>query len=147
MVFHGKQVYRCALPPMIAKGLRYEPVRSAAIKALGTMTHRFRAGVCGAIYFLHERDRGLRNGTQEQEFTATNLHTTLVLEPQAPDFSTDAGNSDLIVTTKSPRRLWRQLWATRRRRKITTPRFLFDPDWLTREGTPCHGRSFLDDNS
>jgi hypothetical protein len=41
MVFHGQQVYRRALPPMIAKGLRYEPVRSAAIKAAGTMTVTF----------------------------------------------------------------------------------------------------------
>jgi hypothetical protein len=32
------------------------------------------------------------------------LSTTLVLEPQTPDFSTDAGNSALIVTTKSPYR-------------------------------------------
>jgi hypothetical protein len=36
-------------------------------------------------------------------FTAANLNTTLVLEPAAADFSTDAGNSALIVATKSPR--------------------------------------------
>jgi hypothetical protein len=36
---------------------------------------------------------------------ATNLNTTLVLEPGQPDFSTDAGNSALIVKTKAPQRL------------------------------------------
>jgi hypothetical protein len=33
------------------------------------------------------------------------LSTTLVLEPEAADFSTDAGNSALIAITKSPQRL------------------------------------------
>jgi len=33
------------------------------------------------------------------------LYATLVLEAQARDFSTDAGNSALIVKTKSPLRL------------------------------------------
>jgi hypothetical protein len=33
------------------------------------------------------------------------LSTTLVLESEIADFSTDAGNSALIVATKSPRRL------------------------------------------
>jgi hypothetical protein len=32
------------------------------------------------------------------------VRTTLVLEPHTPDFSTDVGNSALIVPTKSPQR-------------------------------------------
>src|ERR1700687_3934392 len=36
------------------------------------------------------------------------MHATLVLEREPSDFSTDAGNSALIVTTKSPRALLRQ---------------------------------------
>jgi hypothetical protein len=53
---------------------------------------------------------------------------------QAADFSTDAGNSALIVTD--------EISAAPVRRRKTTTGFL----WLTREATPCYGRSFLVDN-
>jgi len=45
------------------------------------------------------------HGSRWETRAAADLHTTLVLEREAPDFSTDAGNSALIVETKSPLRL------------------------------------------
>jgi hypothetical protein len=62
--------------------------------------------VCSAVFFLKLARGQLRHG----DFTigrtrmnrpAAGLGTTLVLDRQAPDFSTDAGNSALIATTKS----------------------------------------------
>jgi hypothetical protein len=46
----------------------------------------------------------VRNGGAKT-LAVADLHATLVLEPEAPDFSTEAGNSALIVTTKSPQAL------------------------------------------
>src|SRR5450755_5183889 len=85
---------------------------------------------------------------RRRKFPCVNLHATLVLEPAAPDFSTDAGNSALIVSTKSshPRNAnSRHVGPDGETR--TTATVLAHHDWLTREGTPCHGGSFLDDNS
>jgi hypothetical protein len=76
------------------------------------------------------------------------LSTTLVLETAFADFSTDAGNSALIVATKSPRRLAVPVYGpSAGKKKSKNARFPFDQHWLTREGTPCHGGSFLDGNS
>jgi hypothetical protein len=74
------------------------------------------------------------------------LHTTLVLEREAPDFSTDAGNSALIVETKSPLRLVAisGLPGGEEKNNNEIPSH---HDWFHLEGTPCHGRSFLVDNS
>jgi hypothetical protein len=56
--------------------------------------------VCSAIFSAESDD-----GSQWRTRAAADLHTTLVLEREAPDFSTDAGNSALIIKTKSPLRL------------------------------------------
>src|SRR6266550_3108602 len=72
---------------------------------------------------------------------AASLSTTLVLHRQAPDFSTDAGNSALIAATKSRT----AVKGLPRRKKNKT-------GFPSRIGSPgrdaiCHGRSFLVDNS
>jgi hypothetical protein len=109
--------------------------------------------VCGAVFFSDPEQadcaRWLRDrcGLTENS-PGTGLSTTLVLEQEAPDFSTDAGNSALIVTTKSSRPRNANFRKCRARRRNKNDRkILAHHDWLTREGTPCHGGSFLDDNS
>jgi hypothetical protein len=62
--------------------------------------------VCSAVFFLkpataRPRADSFTIGQTKRIGPAAGLSTTLVLDPQAPDFSTDAGNSVLIVTTKS----------------------------------------------
>jgi hypothetical protein len=49
------------------------------------------------------RFRDLRSA-ELNKYLAAGLITTLVLESEAPDFSTGVDNSALIVTTKSPQR-------------------------------------------
>jgi hypothetical protein len=63
--------------------------------------------MCAAQYFSSNRQRSAMRrqfhdrGGRKELVPAAGLSTTLVLDPQAPDFSTDTGNSALIVTTKS----------------------------------------------
>jgi hypothetical protein len=78
-------------------------------------------------------------------FTAANLNTTLVLEPAAADFSTDAGNSALIVATKSPRCPLAPITALPGGEEKNNKRD-FHRIRFTREGTQCHEGSSLDDN-
>jgi hypothetical protein len=66
---------------------------------------------------------------------------------KAPDFSTDAGNSALILDNEISASTVAPDQACRRRRKKQQRDFQAYHDWLTREGTPCHGRSFLVVNS
>jgi hypothetical protein len=101
--FLSKQVYRHAQPAMIAKSLRHKPIRFGGDGTCGTIA-RSSEPECAAQYVSRKVIKGAGD-----RFAATDLHTTLVLGRQAPDFSTDAGNSALIVTMESPRRLWRQL--------------------------------------
>jgi hypothetical protein len=61
--------------------------------------------VCSAVFFVKPAmgQPGLDDfaiGLTKWIRPAAGLSTTLVLYPQAPDFSTGAGNSALIVTTK-----------------------------------------------
>jgi hypothetical protein len=52
------------------------------------------AAVCGAISLFGADHR------EHGESTARFASTTLVLEPYPPDFSTEAGNSDLIANNE-----------------------------------------------
>jgi hypothetical protein len=91
---------------------------------------------------------GLDDGPHGGTGAAADLHTTLVLERDAPDFSTDAGNSALIVKTKSPLRLVALFPACPAAKKNNNNEIsVFATIGFTWEGTPCHGRSFLVDNS
>jgi hypothetical protein len=58
-----------------------------------------------------------------------NLHTTLVLEPDHADFSTEAGNSALIFKTKSPRSHATPVFACQPDGELKTRTF-----WLNTEG-------------
>jgi hypothetical protein len=78
-------------------------------------------------------------------FAAAYLYTTLVLEPATADFSTDAGNSALIVATKSPRCLLAPITACPAAKKKNNKRD-FHRIRFTREGTQCHEGSSLADN-
>ena len=84
-----------------------------------------------------------------RQSAAADLCTTLVLQGASPDFSTDAGNSALIVnnevsaTSCNPSRPARRRM-TKAKKNEASAHFTI---WLTRERTPCHGRSFLVGNS
>ena len=72
-----------------------------------------------------------------------NLHTTLVLEPDQPDFSTDASNSALILKSNlrtAPACRFSSVPVRRSKKTRTT-------FGTVREGTSCHGESCLDGNS
>jgi hypothetical protein len=99
--------------------------------------------VCSAI-FVAERNEG-RKWTSR---AASDLHTTLVLEREPPDFSTDAGNSALIVKTKSPLRLVALSPACPAAKKNNNNEISVSPNLVSpgRE-RQCHGRSCLVDNS
>jgi hypothetical protein len=83
-----------------------------------------------------------------RQSAAADLSTTLVLRVAAPDFSTDAGNSALIVNNEVSATPCDAISAcpaaNDKNKKEASARFTI---WLTRERTPCHGRSFLVDNS
>src|SRR5882672_690578 len=67
------------------------------------------------VHFLspvHARTKRIR--------PVASLSTTLVLRRQAPDFSTDASNSALILATKSPTARERPVLSSPAGRKITT---------------------------
>jgi hypothetical protein len=100
--------------------------------------------MCAAQYSLPNAMQGRKWASR----AASDLHTTLVLEREPPDFSTDAGNSALIVKTKSPLRLVALFPACPAAKKNNNNEIsVFATIGFTWEGTPCHGRSFLVDNS
>jgi hypothetical protein len=99
--FRIPQVYRCAAPAVAAKALRCERVKfEAGEPAAHSHTvrliafRRYRSSPRAAQYALLP---------DEMTFVASDLNTTLVLEAATADFSTDAGNSALIIATRSPR--------------------------------------------
>jgi hypothetical protein len=91
-------------------------------------------------YVLSMRDRS--------SSPATNLRTTLVLGPAScgfldrrRQFCSDCENE----ISAAPRSAISG--SPGGEEKNNKPRFLSDDAWHTREGTPCHGRNCLDDNS
>jgi hypothetical protein len=63
------------------------------------------------------------------------LHTTLVLELSSPDFSTEAGNSALIVNNEISAAPVSARFGLRGGKKNNNEISKLT-DWLTREGTP-----------
>jgi hypothetical protein len=92
--------------------------------------------------------QALQSSADHRQSAAGDLSTTLVLWGAAPDFSTDAGNSALIVNNEVSATSCNAISAcpatNDKNKNEASARFTI---WLTRERTPCHGRSFLDGNS
>jgi hypothetical protein len=99
--------------------------------------------MCGAIW---AGEYGRASPINLQQVAESRLRQNTPWVPQA-DFSTDAGNSDLIVTKKYPQRPDANFVACPAAKKKTKKEISFQDGWLTREGTPCHERSSRDDNS
>jgi hypothetical protein len=99
--------------------------------------------MCAAQYFRSDAVDDLKSRRRKLVLPVI-CSPTLVLEPCPPDFSTDAANSALISTINLRATTQFQQRDVRRRQKNKKTKAIF---WLSREGTPCHGRSFLDDNS
>jgi hypothetical protein len=109
--------------------------------------------MCAAQYRFAVRTdavgrRRLHDRPDHEQSSAADLSTTLVLQAEPPDFSTDAGNSALIVNNEvsatSCNAISACLAANDKSKNDISNRILI--------GSPgrecqCHGRSFLDDNS
>jgi len=127
-----------------------------SLSGSGTCLRRYRApsgrvawSVCAAQYFLPNQPIA-RMATGKVESSVVDSDTTLVLEPELADFSTDAGNSALIFETESPQRHvapFRACAAAKKNNKKSNSRFCLATIGFTWEGTPCHGEDCLDDNS
>jgi hypothetical protein len=74
--------------------------------------------------------------------------TTIVQHGGSRDFSTDAIKSALITNNKNLRRAHPVSDASKKNEeKEQKNETIRSSDWFTREGTQCHGGSYLDDNS
>jgi hypothetical protein len=81
-------------------------------------------------------------GNTDQELPARFASTTLVLESYLPDFSTEAGNSDLITNNEI---LAQSVLAAKQKKQQAG--FQKNFRLAYQGGTPCHGTSLLADNS
>jgi hypothetical protein len=90
-----ERVYLPRRAVQIKKSSTKEQVKVAKMEPaalLRTLALISDVNVCSAIFSAESDD-----GSQWRTRAAADLHTTLVLEREAPDFSTDAGNSALII--------------------------------------------------
>jgi hypothetical protein len=118
---------------------------------LRTLAYTPRHG-CGAICVTEPHRPAARRqlnslGADHRQSSADDLSTTLVLCAKAPVFSTDAGNSALIVNNEvsaTPCDAISVCPAANEKSKNWTSIGL---RLAHQGGTPCHGTSFLDDNS
>ncbi|WP_154071637.1 hypothetical protein [Bradyrhizobium lablabi] len=142
--FRDLQVYRPAALSTIWKLAPQEPVTQDETGLRRNCASR-PAIVCAAQQPFSSR---LGDGMHEAARipAAANLPATLVLEPHGAgfldrrrQFCSDCDNE----ITAQPRHAKFGLTAAKQKRRD----FQAYQDWLTREGTPCHGRSFLGGNS
>jgi hypothetical protein len=144
--FRTERVYLPRGAVQIKKSSTNERVKLAKLEPaalLRTLALLSDIDVCSAI-FLAEPMMVRKWASR----AASDLHTTLVLERKPPDFSTDAGNSALIVKTKSPLRLVALSPACPAAKKNNNNEIFVSPRLVSpgRE-RQCHGRSFRVDNS